>query len=121
MALNYILLGKRIKTIRKQRGLSQAKLSEMIDKTPTYVSYIEGGVKSPSLDTLVLIANALEVTTDMLLAESLNDYLIVDIKEYDALFHDCSPFERRVIIESANALKKAMREYSFLSKRKTSR
>ena len=26
MALNYILLGKRIKTIRKQRGLSQAKL-----------------------------------------------------------------------------------------------
>lgn len=41
MALNYILLGKRIQTIRKKKGLSQAKLSEIIDKTPTYVSYIE--------------------------------------------------------------------------------
>lgn len=121
MALNYILLGKRIKMIRKQRGLSQAKLSEMIDKTPTYMSYIESGIKSPSLDTLILIANALEVTTDMLLAESLNDHLIVDIKEYNALFHDCSPYERRVMIECASALKKVMREYHFLSKRKTLR
>ena len=58
MALNYILLGKRIQTIRKKKGLSQAKLSEIIDKTPTYVSYIESGIKSPSLDTLILIANA---------------------------------------------------------------
>ena len=66
MALNYILLGKRIKTIRKQRGLSQAKLSEMIDKTPTYVSYIEARLKRQSLDKLVLIDNALELTTDML-------------------------------------------------------
>ena len=121
MALNYILLGKRIQTIRKKMGLSQAKLSEIIDKTPTYVSYIESGIKSPSLDTLILIANALGVTTDMLLAESLNDYLIVDIKEYDALFHDCSPYERRVMIECASSVKKAMREYHFLSKRKNSR
>lgn len=121
MALNYILLGKRIQTIRKQKGLSQAKLSEAIDKTPTYVSYIETGIKSPSLDTLVLIANALGVTTDMLLAESLTDYLAVDISEYDELFKDCSPYERRVLIECASALKKAMREYGFLSKRKTTR
>ena len=112
MALNYILLGKRIQTIRKKKGLSQAKLSEIIDKTPAYVSYIESGIKSPSLDTLILIANALGVTTDMLLAESLNDYLVV---------HDCSPYERRVMIECASSVKRAMREYHFLSKRKNSR
>lgn len=118
MALNYILLGKRIKDIRIKRGLSQARLSEMIDKSPTYMSYIESGIKCPSLDTLILIANALGVTTDMLLAESLNNYLNVDINEYDELFSDCSPYERRVLIETASALKQAMREYHFLSKRR---
>lgn len=121
MALNYILLGKRVRDLRIKRRMSQAELSELIEKSPPYVSYIESGIKSPSLDTLILIANALGVTTDMLLAESLNDYLIVDIKEYDALFHDCSPYERRVMIECASSVKKAMREYHFLSKRKNSR
>lgn len=118
MALNYILLGKRIQTIRKKKGLSQAKLSEIIDKTPTYVSYIESGIKSPSLDTLILLANALGVTADMLLAESLDNHLLVDVGEYAELLNDCSPYERRVLIENARALKKTMREYHFLSKRR---
>lgn len=118
MALNYILLGKRIKDIRKKKGMSQAQLSELIDKTPTYVSYIETGIKSPSLETLIMIANALGVSTDMLLAESLKDQFNVDTQEYAELFNDCSPYERRILIEVASALKKAMREYNFLAKRK---
>ncbi|MCM1222888.1 MAG: helix-turn-helix domain-containing protein [Lachnospiraceae bacterium] len=118
MALNYILLGKRVREIRIKKRMSQTELSELIDKTPPYVSYIESGIKSPSLDTLVLIANALGVTADMLLAESLENHLLVDEAEYAELMDDCSPYERRVLIENARALKKTMREYHFLSKRK---
>lgn len=121
MALNYILLGKRIRDARCKRKLSQAALSELIDKTPTYVSYIESGIKSPSLDTLILIANALEVTADMLLAESLNDHLAVDVGEYAEIFSDCSAYERRVLIENARALKSTMREYRFLARRPNSK
>ena len=117
MALNYILLGKRVRDLRIKRRLSQAELSEIIDKTPTYVSYIESGIKSPSLDTLVLLANALGVTADMLLVESLENHLLVDEGEYAELLDDCSPYERRVLIENARALKQTMREYHFLSKR----
>lgn len=40
MALNFVQIGKHIGEIRKRRGLSQQKLSEIIDKSPTYVSYI---------------------------------------------------------------------------------
>ena len=45
MSLNYIAIGQRIKLLRSKQRMSQSVLSEMIDKTPTYISYIENGVK----------------------------------------------------------------------------
>lgn len=46
MKLNNAIIGKRIKTIRKQRNISQIQLSDIIDKNTSYISYIENGVKS---------------------------------------------------------------------------
>lgn len=118
MALNFILLGKRIRELRCKRHMTQAALSELIDKTPNYICCLESGLREPSLDTLVLIANSLGVTTDSLLAESLDNYLTVDENEYIEIFDDCTPYERRVLIEVSRALKKTMREYHFLCGRK---
>ena len=58
---NKKLLGKRIKAIRKTRGLTQEKLSEMIDIEPSSLSGIESGRFYPSLHVLEKIANVLEV------------------------------------------------------------
>ena len=58
---NKKLLGKRIKAIRKNRGLTQEKLSEMIDIEPSSLSGIESGRFYPSLHVLEKIANVLEV------------------------------------------------------------
>ena len=49
MKMNNSLVGKRIGQLRKRRGLSQLMLSEMIDRSPTHLSYIETGAKSMSL------------------------------------------------------------------------
>ena len=57
MSLNYKVIGKHIREVRQRNHLSQAMLSELVDKTPSYISYIESGIKSMSLDTFVLIAN----------------------------------------------------------------
>lgn len=117
MTLNYIYLGKRIKEIRVKRHLSQAKLSEMIEMSPTYISYIEGGYKSMSLETLVRIANALKVSVDMLLGESILNPPQVDHAEFADVLEGCSPYEKRVIIDTARAVKKSLIEYKFLYKR----
>ena len=69
MSLNYKVIGKHIREVRQRNHLSQAMLSELVDKTPSYISYIESGIKSMSLDTFVLIANALGVSPDRLLME----------------------------------------------------
>lgn len=55
------LLGKRIKELRKSRGLSQYQLSEKINIDPKHISRIEVGKSYPSLDTLEKIAKALNV------------------------------------------------------------
>ena len=39
-------IGKNIREVRKENGLSQAMLSELVEKSPSYISYIETGAKS---------------------------------------------------------------------------
>lgn len=54
-------LGNRIKFIRKQRGLTQEQLSEIVGIGTPNISYIECGKFAPAIDTLQKIANALKV------------------------------------------------------------
>jgi transcriptional regulator with XRE-family HTH domain len=110
MALNYISIGRKIKSIRKKKGFSQLKLSELVDRSPTYISYIESGIKSMSLDTLVLLSNALNVTADELLMDSLENTIKVSNHEFAALIADCSDYERRVLLDITTTAKKSLRE-----------
>ena len=53
MTLNNVAIGKRIQTIQKKRGFSQFTLAGIVDRSPGYISYIETGFKSMSLETFV--------------------------------------------------------------------
>ena len=54
-------LGRRIKSLRKEKNLSQDRLSEKIDKSVDTISNIERGKFAPRLDTALEIARALDV------------------------------------------------------------
>lgn len=62
------LLGAKIKRLRKNRGLTQEQLSEMIDITPRNLSRVEVGESFVSADTLDKILQALSVTAEELFA-----------------------------------------------------
>ena len=51
-------LGKRINAVRKDRGLTADRLSEMCNINATYLRQIEGGVKMPSLSVFTDICKA---------------------------------------------------------------
>ncbi len=55
------LLGEAIRGTRKEAGLSQEKLAEKADLSTVFISRIERGKESPSVDNLVKIAKALRV------------------------------------------------------------
>lgn len=56
-----LLLGKRVKYLRRLKDLTQAQLAERVDLSVNYISQIETGVASPTLKTLLTLANALDV------------------------------------------------------------
>lgn len=62
-------IGTRIKAAREKAGMTQEDLAAALEMSPTHISVIERGVKSPKLETLVNIANALKVSSDMLLQD----------------------------------------------------
>ena len=62
-------IGNRIKAAREQKHLTQEQLAEIVNLSSTHVSVIERGVKPPKLETFVKIANALEVSADILLQD----------------------------------------------------
>jgi transcriptional regulator with XRE-family HTH domain len=55
-------LGKKIKTLRNDAGLSQEKLGELTGLDRTYISDIERGIRNPSLKSLQKLANALKIS-----------------------------------------------------------
>nr|MBQ4457373.1 helix-turn-helix transcriptional regulator [Clostridia bacterium] len=109
MSLNIVSLGRRIRLTRKKRGLSQNVLSEMIDKTPAFLSYIEGGSKCMSLDTFVDLVNALNTTADDLLRDSLNNTVIIIHNSFSELLSDCTQYEERVLLDTVIAVKETLR------------
>ena len=56
-----ILLGRRIREIRRARNLTQEKLSELVNIGASSICKIENGIYHPSDDNLEKIAQALKV------------------------------------------------------------
>ena len=72
-------IGKNIRKYRNQRKLRQDQLPEKTDLSTNYIGMVERGEKIPALETFLKIANALEVSADMLLADVLyTSYAVKD-------------------------------------------
>lgn len=64
-------IGKRIRRLRKERGLTVAELAEKVDITEGYLGNIErGAVENPTLKVLTKIAQSLNLKRENLLSET---------------------------------------------------
>ena len=73
ISMNQKAIGRRIKAARENKRLTQEQLAELVDLSPMHVSVIERGVKLPKLETLINIANVLDVPADVLLQDVVNN------------------------------------------------
>jgi len=53
------IIGKKIKEMRKNAGITQEQLSEYAGMTPNFISLLENGRKKASIETLYKISKAL--------------------------------------------------------------
>lgn len=109
MQLDYHAIGIRIRRFRKERGLTQQTLAELSNQEPSNISHIERGATKLSLPTIVSIANALELTVDDLLCDSLTACKVSYHREMESLLSDCDHTELKIITDMASALKETLR------------
>lgn len=110
--LNVTALGKRVKEYRKTRNYSAEKLGEMVGVTQSHITNIESGNSRASAEILVRIANALDVSLDMLLCDSLSAKANQKARmaEYAQMLDECSAKETKVIVDTVKALKTSLQE-----------
>ena len=110
MELDYKAIGKRIKIARIKADLTQERLAEMVEISPTHMSNIETGT------TLVSLANALSVTVDDLLCDSVVKDKVQFEKDIAGILSDCDEYEIRMIKDMTKALKETLRRDANLRK-----
>ena len=116
MELDYKAIGKRIKIARIKAELTQERLAEMIEISPTHMSNIETGTTRVSLTAIVSLANALSVTVDDLLCDSVVKAKVQFEKDIASILTDCDEYEIRMIKDMSKALKETIRRDTNLRK-----
>ena len=106
--VNTVEVGKRIRALRLSCGFTQEALAAEVDLSASYLSHIERGIKEAGLSTIVGLAFALDTTVDYILYGDHDFPEFSSATEFKTLFHNCSPYEQYVILETAKALKRSL-------------
>ena len=81
--VDYIALGQNIRKYRTLAGLRQEDLAEKCECSNSHIGQIENARTIPSLEMVVTIANALNVTIDQLLIASIDHAELVYLREME--------------------------------------
>ena len=86
-----------------------------------YINHIEKGRKKPSLEMLISIAVALDVSIDVLLHGNQVSQQFSCSLEINDLLADCDVYEQRVLIQTLRALKQILKDERVLLDRNAHR
>lgn len=104
----YKKVGARIRKIRIQKGMTQADLSVKANIGLSHVSDIELGKSKMMLATFTRIAEALQVSSDVLLRPDIPEVNNLYQNEFAEILEDCTPDEIDAIIKIVKELKSTM-------------
>ena len=108
MPVDNLKLGERMKHLRSKQNMSQEALAEIVDQSRVNINRIENGDRLPSIDVLVDIANALHVSVDDLLVDSLEYPVSTADSDLHRLLLDCNKVEEQILTRNAQELKKIL-------------
>ena len=102
-AMDQKAIGKRIKSAREKKGLTQEQLAEQVNLSPMHISVIERGNKLPRLETLINIANVLDVSADILLQDVVNNQIKLHTSEASNLIAQHSREDQRRVLAALHS------------------
>lgn len=105
-AMQLDTIGKNIRKYRLMKKYRQEDLAERAGLTTNYIGMVERGEKIPSLETFIKILNALEVSSDMVLADVLDTGYTVKNSILNEKLAKLAPEDRSKIYEVIDTLLK---------------
>lgn len=97
MAIDYSIIGSRLKSARIANGLTQQELAEKINVSIAFISRVERGSSHINLKRLSEICSILNISEGSILngvSDSNNEYLYA---EFNDLLKSCSPEKQKLI------------------------
>lgn len=110
MAIDYADIGQRIKAKRLEKGLTQEKLSELVNIGPSHMSHIESGSTVPSFDVFISILNALNCSADELLCREVTASKPLLNSWLSDIIADCDPTETKILSDIVISAKQTLRK-----------
>ena len=77
----------RLKQLRKQQGLSQSQLGDLVGVHYNHIGRYERGTSLPSADVLSKLADVLDVSSDYLFEGDRDSAVVVDFEDRELLQH----------------------------------
>ena len=97
-------IGRLIQKHREAAGMSQEQLAEAVGVSAIFISTIERGVKSPSLENFIEIVNALNITADPLLVGVLKNGYKIRASKLTEILDTLAPEERERVLSVVEAM-----------------
>ena len=99
------LIGKRVKSLRREKLLTQEGLAEKADLNPKYLSSLELGKENPTLDTLLKLSKALKVElSDIFILEHEQENIRQLKKSISTLIKEANPEKLKITAKLVRAI-----------------
>lgn len=92
------IIGNKLLTFRKQKGLTQAEVAELAEISDRTYADIERGSTNMRMETLVSICKALNITPNQILIDDDNSLMIEQEKLFKQL-NSCKTKERETALK----------------------
>lgn len=111
--IDYRKLGERIKQYRKMRGLSQEELAEITNSSKNHIGYVENAKRTVSLIMLVRISNALNVSIEDLLFDSLKTVNSGLVVRFNQVFSRCSAEKTGILFDVLKSIEEILLKHGI--------
>ena len=105
--MNLTVIGQRIRIAREAARITQEELGRAVGCTAKHIGAIERGIKTPRLDTFIIIANTVGVSSDYLLQDLLDQPIDSLAGEFSAAAAQLQPEIQGRVLRALRAFAEA--------------
>ena len=104
MAVDYSIIGSRIKEARRNKNMTQEELADKLDVSVAFLSRVERGNSQVNLKRINEISNLLDVTESYILDGTSNNNDRYLNKEFADILQKLSPEKQKMVYKIARVI-----------------